>query len=357
MRAAVVLLCELLVLAMVPPAAGLVSGPTRPHTIAALPHWNLGHGADSVLSRGDTFTEVTPWLYGVEEDGTIQRQPSATAGSANRHLERLRAAGLSIVPSIANVSGGTWNAAPVRRILHDPSARTAHVRDIVELVRSRGYDGIDIDYEELRSTDRAAFTRMLTELADGLHAMGKRLSVDVFAKTTDAGYDERNKAQDYAAIGQVADQVRLMAYDYHWQTSAPGPVAPIGWVADVLDYATSQIPPEKIVLGVPMYGYDWARGRASPITWLQAFGRSRKFNAKVHWDGFSESPRLRYTDDQGVEHELWFENAYSASAKFDLARRYSIGGVFLWLFGPEDDFVWTKLGRHWRPSDPIEIPE
>ena len=142
-------------------------------------------------------------------------------------------------------------------MLHSPELMAAHVTAIVALVQRNQYAGIDLDYENLHAADRQAFSTFVTRLAHALHAKGKVLSVAVFAKTTNAGTDPRNVAQDYAAIGRAADQVRLMAYDYHWESSAPGPVAPISWVRAVLRYAKTQIPASKIILGVPLYGYDW----------------------------------------------------------------------------------------------------
>lgn len=324
---------------------------TMPSTIAALPYWNVDAGTAAVLANAGSLTSVSPWLYGIEADGTIARQPTVHEVRWHQQLDRLRAAGLTIMPTIANIVDGEWRPELIGRLLHDPVARDRHVREIVALVERRQYHGIDIDYEELRAVDREAFTAFVTELADHLHQRGKLLSVEVFAKTTDRGYDQRNQAQDYAAIGAAADQLRLMAYDYHWSTSDPGPVSPLPWVRDVLAYTTTIVDPHKVVLGIPLYGYDWARGKGEPVTWLQAYGRSKDSGAKVSWDRSNESPHFTYTAG-GVEHELWFENAYSASAKFDLARRFHLGGVFLWMFGPEDNLVWSKLDTHWLRRPP-----
>ena len=119
-------------------------------------------------------------------------------------------------------------------------------------------------------------------------------------------HDQRNQAQDYAAIGRVADQVRVMAYDYHWSTSAPGPIAPVDWVRDVLDYSLTRIPADKIVLGVPLYGYDWVGDTGTPVSWEQVYELAQEHQAAVQWDGASQSPWLTYTDAQGRQHEVWF---------------------------------------------------
>ena len=173
------------------------------------------------------------------------------------------------------------------------------------------YAGIDIDYEDLQASDRTAFTTFITQLAGALHVAGKMLSVDLFAKSSDRGYDQRNLAQDYQAIGRVADQVRLMGYDYHWASSGPGPVAPISWIRAVLSYAKTQIPAGKIILGVPLYGYDWSGGHGTPVSWLQAFQLSGRYGVRPQFDAASQSPWFAYTDAAGRRHVVWFENGPS----------------------------------------------
>ena len=337
---------ELLLLTLLDAGVG-GAGSTGPQTVAALPYWNLDGGTTSVLAHRAAVTEASPWLYGLDANGDIR--PQDTKDGATQ-VARLHAAGLRLVPTIANFMDGAWQPRSVQRMLHDPAALAAHVRALVELVRTRDYAGIDIDYEELTAADRTVFTEFLTQLANALHADQKLLSVDLFAKTTDAGYDQRNRAQDYPAIGAVADQVRVMAYDYHWSTSAPGPIAPLPWVRSVLAYATATIPPGKVILGIPLYGYDWVGDQAEAVTWTQVYGRSKEFGAQVRWDAATSSPHLSYVDTNQVTHQVWFENAYSASAKFDLARQFRLGGVYLWMFGAEDDLVWSKLATHWLPA-------
>ncbi|MFC5994831.1 glycosyl hydrolase family 18 protein [Pseudonocardia hispaniensis] len=322
--------------------------------VAALPYWNLTGGSGVVLANRQDFNEVSPWMYGLARDGSIVVQyPPAESARLNASLRELRTAGMPIVPTLANVTNGSFSYEPVAAILHDPAVMARHIADITDLVRHGDYAGIDIDYENLRAGDRDAFTTFVTRLADALHAHGKTLSVAVFAKSTDAGYDERNVAQDYAAIGAVADEVRLMAYDYHWSTSPPGPVAPIGWVRDVLAYATTQIPADKLLLGVSLSGYDWANGRGETVSWLQCFGRARQYQVPVAYDVTAQAPWFRYVDSTGRAHEVWFENAESATAKFAAARGAGIRGVFLWMFGAEDERVWSALHEA-LPVQPLD---
>lgn len=323
--------------------------------VGSLPFWNLTEGPNIVVANRGKFNEVSPWIYGIARNGEIVAQvPERTAETA-AGMDQLRRSGIALVPTIANVTNGRWAYEPVANMLHDPATMTRHVNDVVALVQREGYAGIDIDYEDLRATDRDAFTAFVTRLGEELHAEDKVLSVALFAKTTDAGEDQRNVAQDYAAIGKAVDEVRLMAYDYHWSASPPGPVAPITWVRQVLDYAKTQIPANKIILGVPVSGFDWVDGRGEPVSWLQCFGRTKAFNATLQYDRLSQSPSFKYTDAQGRAHEVWFENAESTAAKLEAAKAAGIRGVYLWMIGGEDDRTWAQL-HHILPVEATPPP-
>jgi spore germination protein len=312
--------------------------------VASLPYWNIGPGTDAVLAHRNDVNEVSPWMYGVGGSGQIILDPGINLPAFNADLGRLRAQGLPIVPTLANVDAqGNWAYGAVAGVLHDPARGARQVAEIVTLVDSNHYAGIDLDYENLQAGDRQAFTAFVTSLAGALHAKGKILSVALFAKASDAGYAPRNVAQGYAALGRVADQVRLMGYDYHWATSPPGPVAPVGWIRDVINYAKTQIPASKIVLGVPEYGYDWSGGVGTAITWLQALQLSRQYHAQPRYDASSQSPWFTYTDGSGHKHTVWFENAESAQAKLDIAQGAGIAGVYLWMYGDEDPGTWSVL--------------
>jgi spore germination protein YaaH len=329
-------------LTLLPRAAG-GRAPARV-VVASLPYWNIGHGSAVVLANRHDFTEVSPWMYGLSRTGRIERQyPASRAATVSTAIARMRAAGLAVMPTLANITAGRWSYAPVAAILHHPALAKRQIAQITALVMAHNYSGIDIDYENLRASDRHAFTAYAGALAAALHAHGKLLSVAVFAKTSNTGYGGRNLAQDYAALGRVCDQVRVMAYDYHWNTSPPGPVAPIGWVRAVLLYAKTQIPDRKIVLGVPLYGYDWSGGHGAALSWLRAFQLSVRHHARPRYSAASQAPWFSYTGAGGRKHVVWFENPASSKAKFAAAAGSGVGGVFLWMFGYEDTGTWPVL--------------
>ena len=135
-------------------------------------------------------------------------------------------------------------------------------------------------------------------------------------------------------------------------------MAPVGWVRAVLRYAKSQIPARKIILGIPLYGYDWSGGHgtggelaAAPSGWPGRTTRSRVTTppARQPWFG--------YTDAAGRRHTVWFENAASSRAKFGAGQGAGIGGVYLWMFGYEDTGTWYRAGATSCPSSSARGPD
>ena len=113
-------------------------------------------------------------------------------------------------------------------------------------------------------------------------------------------------------------------------------VAPIGPVRRVLEYALTHIPANKIFLGIPSYGYDWTlpfvRGesRADSISNPEAIELARRYGREILFDNETMTPHFNYTDGNGKEHEVWFEDARSMKAKYDLVREFSLKGMGYW---------------------------
>lgn len=306
--------------------------------------WDQSRGFDAIVANADVFSEISPFWYRVEGDGRVvpYRTASGSTYEDPAILSFLRTRGILVIPTVANILDGVWDGAAVSRILADPLLTAFNIGQLVDLAVGRGYDGIDLDYEDLRATDRGAYTSFVQQLAAALHARGKLLTVNVYAKTAEPGTWEGPRAQDWWAIGQAADQVRVMTYEYSWSTSPPGPIAPVGWVADVMAFARSMIPAGKIMQGVPFYGYDWVGQQGTPLVWLEAMALAGQHGATVNWDGASASPWFQYTA-KSTRHTVWFENAASVNAKLQVANAYDVGGVTLWRLAGEDPANWDAI--------------
>lgn len=313
------------------------SMPTR---IGYVPYWDQRRALEVVSQRPDMFDQVSVVWYSLDPSGRIVRTDDTYTNINRPAVRSMQARGIDVIPTVTNLRNGDWNVDIVQKMLHDPAARRTHIRELVELARTEGYDGLDVDYEDLSGDDRTAYTQFLTELGDELHAAGKVLTTAVHPKTSNAGYDDRNLAQDYRAIGAAVDQVRVMTYDYSWDTSPPGPVAPAAWVEKVIAWTVTQIPRDKVVLGIDLMGYNWSGGRGVTVDHRHAQTLADKHRATVHRseDG---TPWFTYRDSSGDRHEVWYEDARSASAKLELVSEYDLGGVFFWRLGGEDSKVWS----------------
>jgi spore germination protein len=332
-----------------------LSAPAR-HTlvVAALPYWNIQTDTAVVLANRQDVNEVSPWIYGISPSGAVVVQTTqGQAATATADMDKLRAAGMRVVPTIANITSGKWSDQPIEGILHNPALMRQHVGNIVALADREDYAGVDIDYEGLLSSDKQVFSQFIGELSTAMHAHGKIVTVDVFPQTSagEAAGNPLDAAQDLAALGKSADQIRVMAYNNHWANSPPGAVAPIGWVRSVVRYTVSQVPAGKVVLGVPLYGFDWGDGPAQTISWLQALRLSRQYHVQPQYSKASQAPTFSY-DSGGRDHVVWFENAASSEAKFYAVKGAGIAGTFLWMYGYEDPGTWPAL----RTALPLSGP-
>ncbi len=238
-------------------------GPTPPDFVSGwIPWWSGAAGRTAIENPAlsGTIGDVSPFWHGTANDGSItllgtQTNLSAVVTAARRNGP--------LIPSIAD---GTA-AGVMSGILADPVTRTAHVNNIVALVMSKGYDGIDIDYEVFAFSQRLIWDEIqpnwvafVKELSAELHARGKLLSVTVppvWITVTPTGVTLTRGYTVYAQdeIASSVDRLRLMVYD--WSLSSPGPIAPMTWVNDVIAYSSSVVPASKLQLGVPAYGRHW----------------------------------------------------------------------------------------------------
>lgn len=310
--------------------------------IGYVPYWDQRRAFDVIREHPDMFDEVSPVWYSLEPSGEVVLTDPRHTTIDRATVNVLQDNGIKVIPTVTSLRDGQWQPELVRDMLHDTDAVRHHVRQLVALAITEGYDGIDVDYEDLRADDRDAFSAFLTKLAQALHEQDLLLTVAVHAKASDGGYDERNRAQDYHTIGEVADQVRLMTYDYSWGTSPPGPVAPAYWVEEVVAWTVTQVPPEKVVLGIALVGYDWSGQRGESIVYDQALETKRAQDATLQ-RADDYSPWFRYEDGGGAIREVWFEDAASVAVKLDLVHRYELGGTFFWRLGGEDPRVWQTV--------------
>ncbi|ABO49185.1 glycoside hydrolase, family 18 [Desulforamulus reducens MI-1] len=238
-------------------------------------------------------------------------------------------------------SGGMdWGSAAA--VLSDSNKRWKLANNIASLVKKYGYAGVNIDLEAVPTGNRGDYTKLLWELKGLLKSGDYVLTAAVPAKNSDQRNNNWSGAYDYREIGRVCDYVMLMTYDEHWFGGTPGPVASLSWVQSVLDYAVSQMPSQKILLGLAGYGYDWSNAKTRTIKWKDINSIVQQTGAQVRWDNASSTPYFYYWNGS-QKHEVWFENKYSLGIKMGLVKSYKLGGVGFWRMGFENDSFWETI--------------
>lgn len=230
-----------------------------------------------------------------------------------------------------------------KSVLENTIYRQALENNILNLLKSNGYKGVNVDLEGVFYYDRTYYTTFIQELYNLLSPQGFTVTLSIPAKTSDSPTNSWNGAYDYAALSKYCDEITLMTYDEHYPGGTAGPVASLSWVENVIKYATTVIPREKVMVGVAAYGYDWStKGtKAYGINGMYNLASANK--ATILWDDLSKSPYFKYTDVDGVIHNVWFENSQSLSYKLDLVNSYNLSGISIWRLGLENSDYWTSI--------------
>ncbi|MEW6660776.1 MAG: glycosyl hydrolase family 18 protein [Bacillota bacterium] len=245
---------------------------------------------------------------------------------------------------IHNYRDGGFNAADAHSLLTNSANRQRLIKNMITLLQKEGYQGVNIDIENVPFADRHYYTALVQEFKEALEPLGYLTTVSIPAKTWDAPKNAWSGAFDYAAIGKHADWIQIMTYDEHWFGGKPGPVASLPWVENVIKYAVTVIPPGKILLGIATYGYDWSSSSTKVVTYHSVKNLIKTCNIQPQWHNAYGVPYFYYHKD-GVKHEVWYENADSARLKMDLVNKYGLMGVGIWRLGYEDDSFWRAVAE------------
>jgi spore germination protein YaaH len=316
--------------------------------------WDYGNSFASFAYNAAALGQVSPvWYWAGDDGGVVARLPGGVSGAEPGPCEAevrevCRACGVKLIPLISNSGPGRgFDAGLVGRIVNSPSLSASHIRALTRLAVERGYDGMEIDYEMLKSADRDAFSRFVAGLSASLHREGKLLAIAVHPKTSEPGDDWGPGAHDYGALGRSVDIFRVMAYDNHWLSGKPGPVAPLPWFREVLSFTVSMVPAGKVQMGIPTYGYDWPRGGgpgARDVTAREVPELALSHGTRTEWDPASSSPLVRYRD-AGGEREAWYEDGRCLGPKVEAVRKAGGMGIAIWRLGSEDGEFWEELAR------------
>lgn len=278
------------------------------------------------------LSELSIFSYGFTTNGDIVYPWLDDTWMIGKAMEQNALPVLTLTPFGAD---GNFDNNLISAIVNNTSSRDNLINNLLNIMEAKEFAGLDIDFEFIKAEDRAAFTEFVRVCTERMHTAGYQVSVALAPKTS---ADQRGllyEGKDYRALGEIADHVLVMTYEWGYTYGPPMAVAPLDQVRRVLEYAVTEITPAKISMGIPNYGYDWPlpyeRGmtRARTIGNVEAVRIAVENGAEIFFDEASRSPYFNY-EIGGVRHEVWFEDVRSLQEKFDLIKEFGLRGPGYW---------------------------
>ncbi len=296
------------------------------------------------------LSTLTIFGYGFTEEGGLIAPDDAAV------LALAHGAGVAPVLLLSSVDeNGRFSSERAGRLFRSPVLQNQVLSALVAVMAQKGYRGLDIDFEYVLPEDAQAFLGFVANAVNVMHAHGYFVNVDLAPKTSAEQPGLLYEAHDYAALGALADTVLLMTYEWGYAYGPPMAVAPIGPVTNVVNFALSQIPARKILLGVPNYGYDWIlpfeRGttRATVLGNEYAVTLAGREGVSIRYDTVSQAPSYTYRRD-GLNHIVWFEDVRSIQEKIELMMASDLRGVGYWN-------LMRPFAQNWALLSVTLIPE
>ena len=234
-----------------------------------IPWWRSATGTADTLMHLDALTEVNPFVYTLRSDGTLLDNGALDKEPWVSFIAAAKVKKVRVIPTIMTGSGDVLHG-----ILSNTKKRIALEDRIVALVKEKGFDGIDIDFEGKKAEDRVFFSTFLKGLYQRMGKKWVMCTIETRIPNADRYYgtsvppDAGKFANDLKEINKYCDRVRIMAYDqqnidlklaaqYASSSQLYAPVGDPAWIEKVIRLMSKDIKKSKILIGVPTYGYEY----------------------------------------------------------------------------------------------------
>lgn len=301
----------------------------------------------NIFANGFAYPFISPWVlgqtlpflselsvfsYGFTTDGELINPTLPTDWMIDEAVSYGTRPILTLTPFGPD---GQFNNYLIHVVLSNDTARNNLIRNVYQAVINEGYQGVNIDFEYILAEDRDLFTGFVRDMTFMIRELGYEVTVDLAPKTSADQPGVLYEGKDYPALGEVADRVLIMTYEWGYTYGPAMAVAPINKVREVIEYAVTEIPREKISMGIPNYGYDWKLPFVKGISKAQTIGNIEAVqiaiqnDAEILFDETAQTPYFLYRSE-GIDHEVWFEDTRSMLAKYRLIREYGLYGFGCW---------------------------
>ena len=296
---------------------------------------------------------IVPTWYGVNSAGLVygEADPLVMQVVKQRHM--------TLFPIVA-----MFDKAGAHNLVGSEKAQDLMIASLIAACKRNGYDGFQLDLENIGYPDRDAFSAMVKRIADGMHAQHLQLQIAVVPNApgypghTDFSrwiFNDWRGVFDLQALAKSVDLLCLMTYDEHTRWTPPGPVGGWLWTKENLDYALQYVPREKLSLGVALYGYHWYAGdpgvnnadQKPNITADYIGGEDVKtlrqtYKANEQWDPQDHVAFFWFYKDQTREW-IFYTEKHGFTDRYNLAKEEHLQGICMWVLGQEDEDIWSAL--------------
>lgn len=289
------------------------------------------------------LTYLAPFSYRVNRDGTLNPPPLDNF----KQIATENSASLMLV--VTNLEGASFSTELGHIILTVQAVQNTLLDNIINTAKAIGFSDVHFDFEFLPPDDREAYNTFLRKAKERLSQENLFVSTALAPKTSATQQGILYEAHDYAAHGEIVDFVVLMTYEWGYSGGPPMAVSPINEVRKVVDFALTQMPANKILLGQNLYGYDWTlpfqQGGppAQAVSPQRAIAIAREQGVAIQYNTTAQAPFYHYTDGQGRQHEVWFEDGRSIQAKFNMIKELNLRGISYWKLGLAFPQNWLLL--------------
>lgn len=294
------------------------------------------------------LTYLAPFSFQIQRDGTLKEPP------LNNFRRIAETNGAILLMAVTNLEKGQFSTELGRLILTDQQIQNRLLDNIIATAKRLNFRDIHFDMEHLPPELRESYNTFLRKAKARLSAQGFLMSTALAPKTSATQVGAWYEAHDYRAHGQIADFVVLMTYEWGYSGGPPMPVSPLPQVRQVIEYALTEMPASKIMMGQNLYGYDWTLpyvpgGQfAKAVSPQDAILLAAENNVPISYDTKSQAPHFDYTDANGKRHTVWFEDARSIQAKFDLVKELGLRGVSYWKLGISFPQNWLLIENNFN---------
>lgn len=293
------------------------------------------------------LTYLSVFTYGLREDGSL------IEANDSELIDLAKEYGAMPVMVISTLNEReVFDSDMADRVLSDPDLQKTVINNLVSAAEKKGYYAVDVDFEYIPAEYAEEYATFIADLREKLSPLGKKVFADLAPKVRADQGGLLYEGHDYGLVGEAADSIMLMAYEWGYAYGEAMAVSPIPNVRRVIEYALTEIPPNKITLGMPNYGYDWTLpyiegdSRARSLGNEDAVRMAMERRAEIRFDSESLAPNFNYYDmvnGRPIKHEVWFENARSVYETLQLVDEYELGGVGVWNINRPFPQLWLVL--------------